>query len=227
MNGDDDRCRISGLKRDSCAHCQPEKLLKKKCGAKTHRGTPCVQDAGARTPHLGFGFCWLHDYQGQNLIPHDSEKLIGNTVNCRSQYEKYAFQALDDDPNVDEYQYESIDIPYTFREYGRTYKADLLVKYSDGKKWVIEIKSMGDYILSEENYFKFKSADVFATENGMKFVIWVYNYGEKEVWSWERFRELAPDYPRLQEKAISDIQEKMQSINRNNRKTVLRKGSKA
>ncbi len=217
MNGNDDRCKISGLKRYACAHCQPPKI----CGAKTYHGNFCTNYAGKNTPHLGTGRCWQHDYQGQKLIPHASKKLVGSHGYCRSPYEKYAMEELDGNPDVQSYQYECLDIPYTSSRYLRTYKPDFSVIYSDGKAWIIEIKSILDTLFSEENYFKFKSAEDYANRNGMHFVIWVYDRGKRKTWSWEEFRGMAPSFATVSENLISTIQEKTQT---SKTKTLIRKG---
>jgi hypothetical protein len=141
------------------------------------QGRTCTLPAGFRTPHPGAGKCFHHEYSDKKPIPHESEKLLGRSCFCKSIYEKYALTYLDQDEKVVEYGYETLQIPYYFVDSNLTYTPDLLVTYLDGKKVIVEIKTKGEIdSQNEQNYEKFKSADLYAKEHGLEFIIWIYDY---------------------------------------------------
>lgn len=97
---------------------------------------------------------------------HNSPKA--GTVVYRSSYELLAFNLLDNDSNVLNYEVETVAIPYNFKGITRTYIIDLKVYHVGGQVLVIEIKPENQ-MNTPMNLAKFEAArEVF----GDSFIVW-------------------------------------------------------
>ncbi|MFZ5633591.1 MAG: WYL domain-containing protein [Bacillota bacterium] len=104
----------------------------------------------------------------------ESSKLhnpTGKPCKCRSPLEEEILSALDDDDKVYGYEIEPFRIQYWAGSKRRFYIPDLLVRYADGRKIIVEIKSEWD-VAEPINQAKFKAIEQYANENGYGFEVW-------------------------------------------------------
>jgi hypothetical protein len=94
----------------------------------------------------------------------------------RSSYELHVFKLLDKMPMVESYEYEPFAIPYR-RNYDdkASYYPDILIKYIDGSKKLVEIKSLYN-LYDEVNDKKFKAARKFCNKVGIVFEVWTEDF---------------------------------------------------
>ena len=96
---------------------------------------------------------------------------LGRRIWCRSTYERAVVEQLDTSPIIQSFQSEPYAVPYEFEGRARSYIPDLEVEFVGGEKQLIEIKPK---VLKQEpqNLVKFRAADRYAREHGMRFVVW-------------------------------------------------------
>lgn len=70
---------------------------------------------------------------------HHSPKCL-TPIHYRSGWEETVCKALDANPDVLSYEYESLHIPYLMAGKPHTYTPDFLVTYKDGRNIVVEVK---------------------------------------------------------------------------------------
>jgi len=93
-------------------------------------------------------------------------------VNCRSSYEKKAFNILEKMPMVTKYEVESLKIQYrNGYDDVRTYFPDIFITYKDKSKELIEIKP-SILLKNPNNIKKFKAAKRFCKNKDIKFKVW-------------------------------------------------------
>ena len=88
----------------------------------------------------------------------------------RSSYELKAFNLLEKDNNVLNYDYENIKIPYIYKDKFHFYIPDLIINYKT-HKLMVEIKAKWALNL-EINKNKFKAAMKYCKSNNLEFAIW-------------------------------------------------------
>jgi len=166
--------------------------MKNTCDAKTRNGKKCSHPAGWGTFHKGIGACHFH----HRISLHESEKLEGKSFKPKSIYEECALLELKADQKVDKYFYEPLLIPYNspFERGPKilNYKPDIIVRYTDTKRVIIEVKSILEN-WNSETLAKFKAADDYAKCNGYNFKVWVYDRRDnsKSICS---FRDIVDKY---------------------------------
>ena len=89
---------------------------------------------------------------------------------CRSPLEHKVLLDLESNPEIVSIEVEPLKIQYFYKRVSHLYKPDLLIKYKDGKKDIIEVKLSGD-IGSPKNQAKFSAAQEFAKDQGYQFYI--------------------------------------------------------
>jgi WYL domain/TnsA endonuclease N terminal len=89
---------------------------------------------------------------------------------CRSPLEHKVLLELESNPAVSEIKIEPIKIQYFYKRISNVYIPDILIKYSDGREDLIEIKLAGD-VGSPKNQAKFLAAENYAKKNGYRFYI--------------------------------------------------------
>ena len=98
-------------------------------------------------------------------------------VKYRSSWELTVAQHLDDDPTVESFEYETIIIPYITSRTSmriRKYIPDFIVKYSDGRTVIIEVKRQS--ALNQRTIMvKAEAARKFAATKGWEYVFWTEN----------------------------------------------------
>ncbi len=120
-------------------------------------------------------------------------KYRGNADNviARSSWERQFFRWCDENPKVVEFSSEEIVIPYKYEADGKwhRYFPDVFVKFSDGSKYLIEIKPFSQTIQPKrpnritrrykeevlvwiKNKNKWLAAMEWARKNGMIFEVW-------------------------------------------------------
>jgi hypothetical protein len=101
----------------------------------------------------------------------ESPKLFNSPRLCRSPLEEKILTALDNNDKVYGYEIEPFKIPYWAGNKRRFYTPDLLVRYKNGRKVIVEVKSEGD-INEPLNQAKFKAIEQYANEKGYGFEVW-------------------------------------------------------
>lgn len=112
-----------------------------------------------------------------------SKKIPGGKGICRSPVERKIFKELDGDDRVNRYTPEPLKIPYRHRDRDSTYTPDVLIEFKDGSKDLVEIKAGTDEAAYYKNVAKFRAAEKFAEQSGLKFRLWT---PEKK---WERWQD--------------------------------------
>lgn len=152
------------------------KIIKHVKGLPQHKAPPTV---GKDTP---YGEPGPKPIERSTAPPRDSEypklwessKLhnpTGMPCKCRSPLEEEILSALDADNKVYGYEIEPFRIQYWAGSKRRFYIPDLLVRYVDGSKTIVEIKSEWD-VAEPINQAKFKAIEQYANENGYGFEVW-------------------------------------------------------
>jgi hypothetical protein len=101
---------------------------------------------------------------------HNSPKA--GKVHYRSKFERSYYIEMDNDPTVDRYEVETIEIPYTYGNYPRKYFPDLLVYKNNGEGvLIVEIKPTNKLDLPI-NKAKFEAAKLFCEQNDFTWEIW-------------------------------------------------------
>jgi len=100
-----------------------------------------------------------------------SPKLKNGYGWCRSPLEEQEYEKLDVCEEVVSYEIEPFKIRYYAGNQVRSYIPDVLVEYKDGKRVIVEIKTLSDILLTE-NQVKFKAIEQYAKENGYEFEVW-------------------------------------------------------
>lgn len=107
-------------------------------------------------------------------------KPDGEEVTYRSSYEKKAFMLLDEDKEVDYYQYEPVSVVYrkpdSLGNYDSNYLIDLFVRYKNGHGKFIEIKP-AKRVQEPIVQAKIAAAEKMAKNLGFDFEVWT----EKEL----------------------------------------------
>lgn len=101
------------------------------------------------------------------------ESKKGGIVNYRSGWEFSYAKFLDEDPTVDKFSYESLNIAYlSNKKTGRIrhYIPDFIVTYIDGRTVIVEIKPLRR-MLNPTNVKKFEAAKQWAEQNDVQFQI--------------------------------------------------------
>lgn len=104
---------------------------------------------------------------------HKSPKCA-TPIEYRSGWEKEVCIFLDNDPNVVEYGYECVTIPYVSNARTgkiRTYYPDFLVTYKDGTKKLIEVKRR-DKLADPKVLKKAKAAEEWAKRQNIAYEFW-------------------------------------------------------
>ena len=94
----------------------------------------------------------------------------------RSSYEKKAFELLEKSKDVTKYEVESLRIPYEYDGFTHYFVPDILVKYQNSSKRLIEVKPK-NRVHEKQNQAKFTGAIKYCEDNDMTFVVWT----EKEL----------------------------------------------
>ena len=95
-------------------------------------------------------------------------------IKYRSGWEKTVCLHLDEDPLVERYEYESIEIPYISNlrtKKIRKYLPDFMVYYTDGRKIIIEVKrkdKLNNVIVMK----KTAAGKAYAMQHGWEYVHW-------------------------------------------------------
>jgi TnsA-like endonuclease N terminal/NUMOD3 motif len=100
---------------------------------------------------------------------HDSTKA--GTVQYRSSWELAAYRILDEDHSVKSYIVEPFGVPYKFEGRDRNYYPDILIKYDNGFKKIIEVKPKIE-LQTPIIIAKIKALEVLCGELGIEFEIW-------------------------------------------------------
>ena len=104
-------------------------------------------------------------------------KKCKRPVEYRSSWELIVAKHLDDDPCVESFEYETIVIPYITSKTSkriRKYIPDFIVKYSDGRVVIVEVKRQSAL---EQRTIKAKAeaAREYAAQKGWEYVFWTDN----------------------------------------------------
>jgi len=127
-----------------------------------------------KNPNLGH---WRYGKQGWFY----SEKN-GKEIHYRSQFEKRAYEILEEMDDVEQYTPEPFRIAYELDGVVRYYIPDILVVYKDGSKELIEIKPM-EMLKYDEFLAKAKFAKEYCENNGIDkgYSIWTQEMLFKKV----------------------------------------------
>lgn len=99
-----------------------------------------------------------------------SSKKNSKDLHYRSKFERTVYELLEQDSDVAAFAVEPIKISYFFNGSVRNYVPDIVVAYIDGRKEVWEVKP-GSQTTLPINKSKWKYAEVFCEERGMKFEV--------------------------------------------------------
>ncbi len=99
-----------------------------------------------------------------------SMKNNGQLMNYRSGWELQVYECLEDLPNIEKYEVESLKIPYYWMGKWRNYFPDLLLHYADGSKEIWEIKPSNQTSL-DQNHAKWNACNDFCLKHGHRFVV--------------------------------------------------------
>lgn len=120
--------------------------------------------------------------------PWFSPKLVNSSGICRSPLEEIVLSMLDDDDKVISYEIEPFKIRFGAGSEESTYIPDLFITYNNGKKVIVEIKSMKDISL-DINIAKFEAIEQYTIENGYIFEVWTVEFGDTVVSvNWKKFK---------------------------------------
>ena len=127
--------------------------------------------------------------------PRYPEKHLGDIdeIVFRSGWEKIAFDWCDMNRHITGWASESVKIPYFMKgyHYKRTYYPDLLIRFKDGKVYLVEIKPGAQKRKPNyENRCKWAAARAYCKNKGWLFRIWDETTIEKlktNVQNWRRF----------------------------------------
>lgn len=103
---------------------------------------------------------------------HKSPKT-GKEMEYRSGWEFEFMKALDTDPNVKSYGYETLIIPYLKNPRARKaskYFPDFIIEYQDGSTVIVEIKS-SSFLLRKVNLAKWEACERYCNSKGWKFEV--------------------------------------------------------
>lgn len=123
-------------------------------------------------------------YSQGYLDPHSCKKYIdpSHPIIYRSSYEKKFIIWCENNPNVERWGSEVIQIPYKIKGSNHTYNPDFYVEMSNGEKWLVEIKpkhqttkptNENSWLMNEwiKNNYKWRAAMNFCESKGIKFKI--------------------------------------------------------
>lgn len=101
-------------------------------------------------------------------------KKCKNPINYRSSWELTVAQHLDEDPNVESFEYETIVIPYITNKKTnriRKYFPDFIVHYKSGNTTIIEVKR--ESALTQKTIqIKAEAAIKYAAQKGWSYIFW-------------------------------------------------------
>jgi len=123
-------------------------------------------------------------YSQGYLDPRSCKKYIdpSRPIIYRSSYEKKFIIWCENNPNVERWGSEVIQIPYKIKGSNHTYNPDFYVEMSNGEKWLVEIKpkhqttkpiNENSWLMNEwiKNNYKWRAAMIFCESKGIKFKI--------------------------------------------------------
>lgn len=123
-------------------------------------------------------------YSQGYLDPRSCKKYIDSShpIIYRSSYEKKFIIWCENNPNVERWGSEVIQIPYKIKGSNHTYNPDFYVEMSNGEKWLVEIKpknqttkpiNENSWLMNEwiKNNYKWRAAMIFCESKGIKFKI--------------------------------------------------------
>lgn len=123
-------------------------------------------------------------YSQGYLDPRSCKKYIdpSHPIIYRSSYEKKFIIWCENNPNVERWGSEIIQIPYKIKGSNHTYNPDFYVEMSNGEKWLVEIKpkhqttkpiNENSWLMNEwiKNNYKWRAAMIFCESRGIKFKI--------------------------------------------------------
>lgn len=123
-------------------------------------------------------------YSQGYLDPRSCRKYIdpSHPIIYRSSYEKKFIIWCENNPNVERWGSEVIQIPYKIKGKNHTYNPDFYVEMSNGEKWLVEIKpkhqttkpvNENSWLMNEwiKNNYKWRAAMIFCESKGIKFKI--------------------------------------------------------
>lgn len=131
-------------------------------------------------------------YRGKYKVK-KPEKYVGDhtKVVYRSLWERNTFRWLEDNPEVVKWNSEDVIIPYVCATDNRKHRyfIDLFFEMKNGEKYLIEIKPkretsppkspgkrtkkyLSEQLTYAKNISKWKAAQEFAEDNGVKFQVW-------------------------------------------------------
>ena len=123
-------------------------------------------------------------YSQGYLDPRSCKKYIdpSHPIIYRSSYEKKFIIWCENNPNVERWGSEVIQIPYKIKGSDHTYNPDFYVEMSNGEKWLVEIKpknqttkpiNENSWLMNEwiKNNYKWRAAMIFCESKGIKFKI--------------------------------------------------------
>lgn len=112
--------------------------------------------------YIGGGFQWSRG--------HYTSSISGKTYWYRSSWELEYMKYLDENPNVEFWDYEPFSIEYEFEETTRRYIPDFQVHFTDGRKIIAEIKP-GTLTGTQRNQEKIIAGEEWCKQNGYNFYI--------------------------------------------------------
>lgn len=145
----------------SCLYWYPVLVAvkKKKAAPRKRRKKPRVRKTG-RTSHYITG-------------TYEAAKCK-QPVKYRSSWELIVAKHLDDDPEVESFEYETIVIPYITSKTSmriRKYFPDFIVSYKDGRTVIIEVKRQSA-LTQRTIMVKAEAATKYAKEKGWEYIFW-------------------------------------------------------
>lgn len=129
-----------------------------------------IKNADAATDLFG---AKINSSTGEPIGVHTSVKIPSMEATFRSHLERYTFDLLDHWDSVKSYEVESLRIPYSYRGKQHIYKPDIIIRFKNGRKKIVELKTK-NFIEDGRNKAKFEAADKFAKENGYTFDVWTW-----------------------------------------------------
>jgi len=130
-----------------------------------HVGIARPKISEVRQREIEEGRFWPHKW-------HKVSSRKGGVFKCRSTFETGFVHVLDEDPNVVEFLYECVKIPYLWQGRQHVTTPDFLVRYVSGEVALIEVKALWMVEHWQRERIKLVVMCNFATRYGLTFKWW-------------------------------------------------------